>query len=225
VNKLWYLSQISLLDTLPMEDLLEIERMAPMTHLKKGELIQTPDTFREGLYFLKEGKLKLYKINSEGKQFIVSILGTGNVFGEIDSFSLGTRDTFIETMEDTILCSLGKEMFEQFLVERPHLAVRMMKELSVLLQERDAQLAQMALGDVRKKVLHLLVKLGQKFGISEDSYHKIDVALTHQEIANMIGSTRETVTVVLNELAKLGVIKTGRMAIHIDLNRANKLLA
>lgn len=224
MNKLWYLSQISLLDALPMEDLMEIDRMAPMTRLKKGELIQTPDTFREGLYFLKEGKLKLYKINSEGKQFIVSILGAGNAFGEIDSISLGTRDTFIETMEDTLLCSLGKETFEQFLIERPHLALKMMKELSALLQERDAMLTQMALGDVRKKVLHLLVKFGQKFGIPENNFHKIDMALTHQEIANMIGSTRETVTVALKELVKKKVIKTGRMSIHVDLKRANELL-
>lgn len=224
MNKLWYLSQISLLDALPMEDLMEIDKMAPMTKLKKGELIQTPDSFREGLYFLKQGKLKLYKINPEGKQFIVSILGTGNVFGEIDSFSLGTRDTFIETVEETMLCSLGKQFFEQFLIERPHLAVKMMKELSALLQERDAMLAQMALGDVRKKVLHLLVKLGQKFGVPDGVHHKIDMPLTHQEIGNMIGSTRETVTVALNELAKEDVIKTGRMSVHIDLTRAIELL-
>ncbi|MEK3884883.1 Crp/Fnr family transcriptional regulator [Paenibacillus sp. PL2-23] len=224
MNKLWYLSQISLLDALPMEDLMEIDRMAPMTRIGKGELIQTPDTFREGLYFLKTGKLKLYKVNSAGKQFIVSILGTGNVFGEIDSFSLGTRDTFIETMEETILCSLDKEMFEQFLMERPQLAVKMMKELSALLQERDAQLAQMALGDVRKKALHLLVKLGQKFGMEEDGFHRIDMALSHQEIASMIGSTRETVTIALNELARQHLIKTGRMTIHVDLKRGMEQL-
>jgi CRP-like cAMP-binding protein len=92
------------------------------------------------------------------------------------------------------------------------------------LQERDAMLAQMALGDVRKKVLHLLVKLGQKFGVPEGTHHKIDMPLTHQEIGNMIGSTRETVTVALNELAKENVLKTGRMSIHIDLKRANELL-
>lgn len=224
MDKLWYLSQISMLDALPMEDLMEIERMAPMNQLKKGNLIQTPETFREGLYFLKEGKLKLYKINSDGKQFIVSILGAGNVFGEIDSFSLGTRDTYIETIEDTILCSLGKESFEQFLIDRPYLAVKMMKELSALLKERDSQLEQMALGDVRKKALHLLVKLGQKFGVPEGHYHKIDMSLTHQEIGNMIGSTRETVTVALHELANQEVIKTGRMTIYIDLNKANELL-
>ncbi|MCA0757240.1 Crp/Fnr family transcriptional regulator [Paenibacillus sp. N4] len=146
MNKLWYLSQISLFEALTMEELQEIERMTPMTTIGRGELIQTPYTFREGLFLLKDGKLKLYKIKPEGKQFIVSILGAGNVFGEIDSFSLGTNDTFIET------------------------------------------------------------------------YHKIDMPLSHQEIANMIGSTRETVTTVLNELSKDGVIKTGRMSVHINLN-------
>lgn len=224
MNKLWYLSQISLFDALPMEDLMEIERMTPMVTLKKNEMIQTPDTFREGLYMLKEGKLKLYKINSEGKQFIASILGAGNVFGEIDSFSLGTRDTFIETMEETILCSIGKDQFEQFLIERPHLAVKIMKELSSLLKERDAMLTQLALGNVSDKVLHLLVKLAEKFGVPEEAYHKIDMPLSHQEIANMIGSTRETVTVVLSELTKVKMIKTGRMSVHIDLGRATDFL-
>lgn len=217
MDKLWYLSQISLFEALSMEELQEIEKMTPMTMIKRGELIQSPDTFREGLYLLKEGKLKLYKINPEGKQFIVSILGSGNVFGEIDSFSLGTRDTFIETMDETMLCSLGKEQFEQFLVDRPHLTVKIMKELSRLLQERDAMLSQLALGNVRDRILHLLKTLAQKFGVLEDEFHKIDIPLSHQEIANMIGSTRETVTVILNDLSKQGIIKTGRMSIHVNL--------
>ncbi len=222
MDKLWYLSQISLFDALSMEELQEIEKMSPMTTIKRGALIQSPDTFREGLYLLKEGKLKLYKINPEGKQFIVSILGSGNVFGEIDSFSLGTRDTFIETMDETILCSLGKEQFEQFLVDRPHLTVRIMKELSRLLKERDAMLAQLALSNVRDRILHLLKTLAEKFGIPEGAYHKIDMPLSHQEFANMIGSTRETVTTVLNDLSKDGVIKTGRMSVHVNLNHLSE---
>jgi CRP-like cAMP-binding protein len=222
MNKLWYLSKISLFEALTMEELQEIERMTPMTTIKRGELIQSPSTFREGLYMLKEGKLKLYKINAEGKPFIVSILGSGNVFGEIDSFSLGTKDTFIETMDDTILCSLGKEQFEKFLIERPQLTVRIMKELSKLLKERDAMLTQLALGNVRDRILHLLKTLAEKFGIPEDDYHNIDMPLSHQEIANMIGSTRETVTMVLNELSKDGVIKTGHMSVHINLNQLSE---
>ncbi len=226
MNKLWYLSQISLFNALPKEDLMEIDKMAPMSTIKKGTLIQTPDTFREGLYFLKKGKLKLYKINVEGKKFIVSILGAGNVFGEIDTFSLGTKGLFIETVEDTLLCAMGKEQFEQFLLVRPELALKMLKELSALLNERDALLAQLALGGVRDKLLHLLINLAEKFGMNEkDGLYKIDLRLSHQEIANMIGSTRETVTVVLNDLVAEGVIKTGRMTIEINLEKAKYYLS
>lgn len=142
MNKLLYLSQISLFEALSMEELEEIAVMTPMTTIERNTIIQTPDTFREGLYMLKEGKLKLYKINPDGKKFIVSILGSGNVFGETDSFSLGTKDAFIETMNETILCTLGKEQFEKFLAERPHLAVKIMKELSSMLKDRDAMLSQ-----------------------------------------------------------------------------------
>lgn len=83
MDKLWYLSQITILGTLPMEDLMEIDRMAPMSKLKKNTIIQTPDTFREGLYIIKEGKIRLYKFNSEGKQFTLGILGSGNIFGSL----------------------------------------------------------------------------------------------------------------------------------------------
>jgi CRP-like cAMP-binding protein len=224
MNKLWYLSQISMFEALPMEDLMEIERMAPMSTLRKNSLIQTPETFREGLYFIKEGKLRLYKINSEGKQFTMGILGEGNVFGEIDSFSLGTRDIFIETIEETLLCSLGKEQFEQFLVDRPQLALKFLKVLSERLKDRDEMLEQLALGDIRDRVLHLLIKLAEQFSVKEGKYHKIDLPLTHQELANMIGSTRESVTVVLNKLTKEDVIRTGRMSIHVRLDKANDYL-
>lgn len=224
MNKLWYLSQISMFETLPMEDLMEIERMAPMSNLKKNILIQTPETFREGLYFLKEGKLRLYKVNPEGKQFTLGILGKGNVFGEIDSFSLGTKDIFIETMENTLLCSLGKEQFEQFLLSRPQLAMKFLKVLSERLKERDAMLEKLALGDIRDRVLHLLVKLSEQFGVEEEGYHKIDLPLSHQELANMIGATRESVTVILNVLSKDEVIRSGRMSIHVKIDKAKEYL-
>jgi CRP-like cAMP-binding protein len=109
MDKLWYLSRISIFEALPEEDLLEIDRMAPMTHfnaLPKGSMVQTPDTYREGLFFVKEGKLRMYKVNADGKQFTAGILGPGNMFGEIDSFSFGTKGIYIETMERTLICSV-----------------------------------------------------------------------------------------------------------------------
>jgi CRP-like cAMP-binding protein len=215
MDKLWYLSQISLFDALPMEDLMEIDRMAPMTSLHKDTLIQSPFTFREGLYFIKKGKLRLYKINSDGKQFTLGILGKGNLFGEIDTFSLGTRDVYISTIEKTLLCSMGKEQFEQFLASRPHLVLKLLGVLSERLKEREAMLEQFALSGIRERVLHLLIKMSEQFGVPEGEYYKIDLPLTHQELANMIGATRESVSVILGDLVKEDLIRTGRRSIHI----------
>ncbi|WCK56263.1 Crp/Fnr family transcriptional regulator [Aneurinibacillus sp. Ricciae_BoGa-3] len=224
MNKLWYLSQISLFNTLPMEDLMEIEKMGPMSTIQSHTLIQTPETFHEGLYIVKEGKLRLYKVNAEGKQFTLGILGKGNIFGEIDSFSLGTRDIYIETMEKTLLCSLGKEQFETFLTSRPKLALNFLKLLSERLKERDALLEQLALGDLRDRVLHLLMKLAKQFGIKDGNYHKIDFPLTHQELANMVGATRESVTMILKQLSKEEIIRTGRMSIEVNANKAQEYI-
>jgi CRP-like cAMP-binding protein len=224
MNKLTYLSQITIFNTLPMEDIMEIDRMAPMSSIKKNTIIQSPNTYREGLFFLKEGKIKLYKMNTEGKQFVVGILGKGNVFGEIDSISMGTKDVYMETMDNTILCSVGKETFEDFLLKRPHLILKLVKELSNRLKERDELLEQLALATVRDRVLHLLLKLCEQFGIEEEDFYKIDLLLSHQELANMVGATRESVTLVLNELSKNEVVKTGRMSIQINRESARKLL-
>jgi CRP-like cAMP-binding protein len=223
MNKLWYLSQISMFEALPQEDFMEIDRMTSLlSNLRKGKLIQTPDTFREGLYFVKEGKLRLYKISSEGKQFTLAILGKGNAFGEVDSFSFGTRDVFIECIENTVLCSMGKEQFENFIASRPQLALKFLKVLSDWLKERDHLLEKLALGDLKERVLHLLLKLSEQFGLEGGGYRKIDLPLTHQEIANMIGATRESVTVILNELVKEGVIRTGRMSIEVRQDKAKE---
>lgn len=224
MDKLWYLARISIFDTLPQKDLMEIDRMTPMQHLPRNTMVQTPDLHREGLFIVKEGKLRMYKINDEGKQFTAGILGAGNMFGETDSFSFGTKGIYIETMEETLLCSMMKEEFETFLNNRPQLAMKLLKELSDRLKERDEMLEKLALGDIRERVLHLLVKLSERFGVEDGNLLRIDLALTHQEVANMIGATRETVTVALNGLAKDGVVQTGRKSILVNPDLAKAIM-
>lgn len=227
MDKLWYLSKISIFEALPPEDLEEIDHMAPMTHfnaLPKGKMVQIPGEERDGLFFVKKGKLRLYKLNPEGKQFTVGILGRGNMFGEIDSFSLGTQGIYIETMEDTLICSVLKEHFEQFLSNRPLLAMRFLKELSNRLKDRDELLEKLALGDLREKVLYLVMKLSDNFGVEEGGYRKIDIPLTHQELANMIGATRESVTLVLHELSNEGFIQTSRKSIMVNVRKMDELM-
>jgi len=199
-----------------MEDLIEMEQLTLITTFPKNTFIQTPETFSEGLYFVKKGKLRLYKVNAQGKQFTSDILNEGNVFGEMDIISFGTRENFIETIEESHICLMNKERFENFLIQRPQFMMTLLKVLSNRVIGMSQLTQNLALGKLHDKVLYALIKLSDQFGLTGDNeYYKIDFPLSHQEIANLVGATREAVTVVLQELVKEEVIKTGFKTIYI----------
>ncbi|MBB6732121.1 Crp/Fnr family transcriptional regulator [Cohnella zeiphila] len=218
MDKLWYLSQISIFEEMSHDEMREIDQLDTIHHfnrITKNTLVQTPESTREGLYFVKEGKLRLYKLNDSGKQFTLGILTRGNIFGELNSFSFGTRRVYIETMESTLLCTMSEPQFERLMINRPQLALKFLKALSDRLKEREDQLEQLALHGLRKCVLHLLSTLSAKFGVIQDGYALIDLPLSHQEIANMLGASREAVSGVMSELAKEGVVKTSRLSVQL----------
>jgi CRP/FNR family transcriptional regulator, anaerobic regulatory protein len=225
IDKMWYLSQIKLFEKMSPEDMEEINKGTKHAKIRKHTIIQTPEMVREGLFFVKEGALRLYTVNSEGKQFTVGILGKGSTFGEIDSFSLGTHGVYIETMEDTLLCSMDREQFEKFISTRPHIMKRIMRIMSDQLKEKNDMLEKLALGTVKEKLLFLLLNLSEEFGVlEEDGFYRIDLPLTHQELGNMIGATRESVTSTIHDLVKEKMIRTGRKTISIHRELAKEQL-
>jgi len=160
--------------------------------------------------------LRLYKVNAQGKQFTSDILNEGNVFGEMDIISFGTRENYIETIEESHICLMNKERFENFLIQRPQFMMTLLKVLSNRIIGMSQLTQNLALGKLHDKVLYALIKLSDQFGLTgNDEYYKIDFPLSHQEIANLVGATREAVTVVLQELVKEEVIKTGFKTIYI----------
>ncbi|WP_141504867.1 Crp/Fnr family transcriptional regulator [Paenibacillus luteus] len=220
MDKIQYLSQFNLLHSLSMEELIEMDQLTSITTIPKNTFIQTPDTFREGLYFVKRGMVRLYRLNAEGKQFTSDILNEGNVFGEMAKISFGTRDHYIETIEDSDICLLDKTRFDDFLINHP----RFMMALLGVLSERIASMSllsqHLALGNLHHKIMFTLVKLSNQFGIiNEGAYYKIGVSLTHQEIAHFAGATREAVTVALQELVKEEAIKTGFKTVWIHRDK------
>jgi len=216
MDNIQYLSQFNLLKSLSTEDLIEMDEMTSITIVPKNTFIQKPETFAEGLYFVKKGKVRLFKLNAEGKQFTSDILGEGNVFGEMDIISFGTRDSYIETIEESFICLMSKDRFENFLMQRPRFMMNLLKVLSDRIMAMSRLNQNLALGDLHDKILHVLMKLSDQFGFTIiDEYYKIDLPISHQEIANLVGATREAVTVALQELVKEKVIKTGYKTIYM----------
>ncbi|MBD2861147.1 Crp/Fnr family transcriptional regulator [Paenibacillus oceani] len=217
MDKIEYLSQFNLLRSLSTEDLTEMDELTSITTVPKHTFIQTPETFTERLYFVKKGKVRLYRLSPDGKQFTLDLLSEGNVFGEMKGISLGTRGLFIETVEESDICMMDTERFESYLLQRPRFMMNMIQVLSDRLAHLSSLAFNLALGNLHQKILHTVVMLSEQFGYqNEGEYCRIDIPLSHQDLANRVGASREAVTVALRELSEQKVIKTGFKTISIQ---------
>ncbi|OMD41833.1 Crp/Fnr family transcriptional regulator [Paenibacillus odorifer] len=215
-----YLSQFNLLQSLALEDLIEMEELTRITVVPKNTYIQTPTTFSEGLFFVKKGKVRLYRLNSDGKQFTSDILSEGNVFGEMNVISFGTRDHYIEAMEECHICTIDPVRFEEFVATRPRFLMSLMQVLSDRIKSMSQLSQNLAIGNLHDKILCVLLKLSDQLGVkNKDNLYRIDVPLSHQEIANLIGASREAVTVALQELVKAEVIQTGFRTVYVHRDK------
>ncbi|MEQ6389959.1 Crp/Fnr family transcriptional regulator [Bacillaceae bacterium S4-13-58] len=223
-DKLVLLSQISLFDELPMDELKIIDKASLMKPIKKGTKILDPLSPIQALFLLKKGQVRLFRMNSEGKEFTVDILFDGNIFGETSTLSLTDDQVYAEAMTDCYLCVLGKDEFEKFIEKNPKIALKFINILSSRLKETYSMSEKLALGDVRNRILFLLLKLSEKTGKRKNEWQSIEMKLTHLDIANMIGSTRETTSAVISQLKKEGVIKKSVRNFAIHVERANEIL-
>ncbi|MGM1050272.1 MAG: Crp/Fnr family transcriptional regulator [Bacillota bacterium] len=216
MDKIAYLSQFNLLQCLSLEDLREMDRMTSITTIPKNKYIQTPSSFTEGLYFIKKGKVRIYKLNTDGKQFTLDILNEGNVFGELSGISFGTREMFIETLEECDICLMDKSRFETFLIDHPRFMMNLLQMMSERIVNMNHLAYSLALGKLRIRILHVLIKLADQFGTgSSEGFVQIDLSVSHQEIANMVGATREAVSSILQDFVKEELIQTKYKTISI----------
>jgi CRP-like cAMP-binding protein len=207
VDKLTMLSQINLFEELPMEELQIIDEMSEMKPVKKGRLIQSPAQPLQSLFLLKKGQVRLYRMNESGKEFTVDILVDGNVFGETADIQLTDEDIYVQAMTDSYLCVLNKKEFESFIEKKPKIALKLIHILSLRLRDMYAMSEKIALMDVKSRILYLLLKLSERCGQQKNEWHKLNIKLTHLDIAHMVGSTRETVSGIMSSLQKQGIVK------------------
>ncbi|MEX2355966.1 MAG: Crp/Fnr family transcriptional regulator [Thermaerobacterales bacterium] len=211
-----HLLKINIMDVLPEATLARLAGATPMIPVTRGETILQPGTVTSSIYMLKEGRVRLYVVSSDGREFTLGLLGPGNMFGEIQAFTLMPPDAYAVAVEDSVLCALRRDDLDQLVHEHPELGLRMIEVLSQRLWDSEQRLQQLALADVRTRLGNLLLRLAVEFGQPESgTWVRLDANLTQQDLATMVGATRESVTNVLSQFARQGLAETGRKIIRI----------
>ncbi|MFD2639080.1 Crp/Fnr family transcriptional regulator [Piscibacillus salipiscarius] len=208
-DELWYLSKIGFLEHVAPPASNELIGCIKHARYNRNEVIRTPDNTKHELGFIKEGSVRLYTINDEGKQFTCSLLGPGSTFGKMRSFSLHMDNVYVEAIEPTHFCTVDEESFMALANKYPILLHKALETLSDRLKEREERLKVMALDHCKDKVIHLLQMIYDRYNrpSHDQEFYTITLPITQQELANMIGSSRESVSTVLNELAEEGLVK------------------
>lgn len=207
-NKVWYLERSRVFHGIPRE---EIEKYAHLFHehdYKSKEIVFSEGDLGDAIYLLKRGHVRLYRSTEDGKELTLAILGPGDVFGELALFQQTHRQTFAEAVDDAHICAASVDDFSRLMSHRPDLTMMVATEMARRREETETRIAGLAYGSVRLRLLHALRHLAREHGQPvEDGGVRISVRLSHHELAQLIGTARETCTVELGKLQLQGIVR------------------
>jgi CRP-like cAMP-binding protein len=205
-TKIWYLQRINLFEEIAPEEMEALARMTRMESVKKKTAIFLPGDPSRQVYLLKEGRVKISRISEEGRELTLALLGPGEIFGELEALDDLPRDTLAEALDDTQLCIIHKELFLEMIRRRPELSFRLTKLIGFRMRRIESRVEDLVFRDVPARLAHLLIDLSKNYGKASPQGICLQIKITHQEIANLIGSIRETVSAALGEFKKEGLI-------------------
>lgn len=219
------LQKIDIFSDLNEADLDRLAELLQEVSYGKDEIILHKEDPGDSLFILRLGRVKVVLYGDDGREVILSILREGDFFGEMSLLDGEPRSASVVAMEPTSVYILKREAFLRTLMERPGISLRILTELSRRLRVADDKIGSLALLDVYGRVAGALLELARTEGKYEGDKLVIDVRPTQQEIASMAGASRETVSRVLNDLAKSGLISVEgrRVVIMRDLHDVRDL--
>lgn len=212
-RKLMVLKQLNLFKSLPQDELERLGGYLIPKEYGKRQVILEPDD-KDKVFILKSGKVEIYEITPDGKKIIIDVLSSGDVFGD-----LGIKEAnehFVEATTDSFVCIMNKQEFFEMVSKVPQVASILVQELFSKVIESEKQVAALASDNLLVKVKNLLLRLARKHGEVKDDRVVITTKFTHEQLAEMVGISRPTMTELLNRLERDGVIQRSGKIISFD---------
>ena len=173
----------------------------------KNEIIFHEGTEADSIYLIKTGRVKLYKVSEEGKEFTLDYLKAEDIFGEVTFFEDALHTMNAVAMENTFICSCTKELFVK-LLNNPETSLKIVQYMVRKINAYTEHISRNTFRDVKSRVLGILCRLAESYGIQTNAGLTIAIDLTHQEIGNLVSASRVMVSNVLGELRKEHLIYT-----------------
>lgn len=220
---MWRNSVKDLLQQFPLFKHLTDEEMEPVLEIARNRMYRKgTHLFMQGdpltnVYFIMHGKIKIYRTDLQGKEQIVNVLGENEMFPHQGFFRNDDYPAHAEVLDEATLIYIPIHQFEQFLISNPEVSVKVFRVLGDIIVDLQNRLEEQILYNTYEQIILLLLRLTKSHGkeIADGSF-QITTPFTNRDLANMIGSSRETVSRTLTQLKKNNLIETKSGKIIVD---------
>ena len=220
MKKIKLLQSVELFWDLKDEELGYISEKMVARKYDPGNFIFLEESDGEQCFFVVKGSVKVTRLSKDGREVILAMLNEGDFFGEMSLLDGKSRSANVIALEKTEVLTLNRKDFLIVLQEYPKIAIQLLKELASRLRKSDRQIASLSLSDAEKRIALCIIRFADERGIIRNGRVSIAKVPIQQDIANMAGTSRETVSRALNVLEKEQLIeRSGRELIIIDYKK------
>jgi len=216
-TKLWWLEKIHLFEGLSEKEMLKIEERSTMKTKEKGTHIYFPNEPSKVIFFLKNGRVKIGSYSNDGKEIIKGIMHSGDMFGEMGLVGQDTRTDFAIAMDDDVrICTMNVVEILEMMRGNAELSLKITTTIGDKLTKVERKFESLIFKDARTRIVDLIKEMATERGkILAGEAILLEHSLTHQDIASLTATSRQTVTTVLNELKDKELINFDRKSILI----------
>lgn len=209
-TRIWCLAEVDIFQDLTTAEMDALGAAAPMRTYAAGELLYTPHNPVETLFILKSGRVRVFRVSPDGRALTTAMITPGTIFGEMILLGQHMYDNFAEAVDDSVVCVMSRSDVRRHLLSDPRIASRIAEILGGRLREMEQRLTDNVFKTVPQRLAGTLLTLSR-----EPRRHGLTgrggaVPLTHEQLAGLIGTSRETVTKVLGDFAARGLVRLHR---------------
>jgi CRP-like cAMP-binding protein len=216
---LWFLRKIPLFAGVTLDRLRELIPAVEVRELQRRQIVYLPGDPGDHIFFIQGGRIKCSKVSRDGKELTLTYVAAGEFFGELCVLDGMPREEMAEAMKNSIITMLPRESVRGLLMTDPQISFRFMTVVGQRRKEMEQKIEHLVFRDVHAKLAALLLELGREYGKETDDGLQIDQKITHQEMANLIGSTRETISLTLAAFKRKELVQLfGRTVVLTDLD-------
>ncbi|MHC4401966.1 MAG: Crp/Fnr family transcriptional regulator [Planctomycetota bacterium] len=214
-EKIWHLKRCDLFERLTTEQLARLESRSRIRSVPPKSLIYLPTDQGDGVLLLTSGRAKICALTDDGKEAILAFVEPGELFGELALFEPGERDEYAEACEASTVLLIPADEMQRLMEEQPHVSIGITRLMGLKRRRIERRLKHLLFRSNRQRLVHALLELAEQYGYPSDNGVRLRIRLSHQDMAAIIGSTRESVTIVLGELQAEGLLRVGRRRVFL----------